>query len=39
VRFGNGPFVDLYQADEAGTVILGRGGDAHAAEAIARRSG
>lgn len=39
VRFGNGPFVDLHQADEEGPVFLGLGGDAHAAEAIARRSG
>lgn len=39
VRFANGPFVDLHQADEEGPVFLGLGGDAHAAEEIARRSG
>jgi hypothetical protein len=36
VRFANGPFVDLHQADEEGPVFLGLGGDARAAQEIAR---
>jgi hypothetical protein len=39
IRFGNGPFLDVHQADAEGVALLGLSGDVHAAQALAARRG
>jgi hypothetical protein len=39
VRFSNGPFVDMHQAESDGPVFLGLSGRVEAAEALAARQG
>jgi hypothetical protein len=39
VRFSNGPFVDVHQADAEGPALLGLSGHLHDAEALAGRQG
>jgi hypothetical protein len=39
VRFSNGPFLDVHQADAEGGVLLGLSGDVGAGEALAARQG